>query len=322
MSKLIRSIDKHGNTQEFNSIAEAAEYHKCNESSIRKVLDKSDRYSCGKQWIFINDTDIPILEKVSQAKVLILDIETVPLKVYAWALYDQNIYIDQIISEWFMLSYSVKWLGEEEACSEVLTPEEVKNEDDFRLVKSLWEFLDEADIVIAHHGDKFDLPKIRSRFIVHEMIPPSSYKQIDTKKIASRQFGFTSNKLEALARLLGLDGKNKTEFNLWVRCLNGDEDALEEMRMYNVQDIFVLEEVYLKLRPYITGHPNLDLYIDSDESVCPSCGKSTLEPIKGKFFYTQAVRYQLYRCTECGAICRAKKGTPYINKKNVSAIPR
>lgn len=53
MAKLIpvQSTDRHGNVQQFNSIAEAANYHKCNESSIRKVLNKPQRYSCGRQWI-------------------------------------------------------------------------------------------------------------------------------------------------------------------------------------------------------------------------------------------------------------------------------
>ncbi len=53
MPKLIKlkSIDREGNTQTFESITQAAEYHKCNESSIRKVVNKPQRYSCGRQWV-------------------------------------------------------------------------------------------------------------------------------------------------------------------------------------------------------------------------------------------------------------------------------
>ena len=312
----IKSVDRNNNIQFFESIAQAAEYHKCDESSIRKALDKSHRYSCGRSWHTVDDHNI------SDAKILILDIETSPILAWVWRLWDQNISLDQIESDFFILSWAAKWLGSEKCYSEVLTSEEVTNERDARIMKSLWILLDDADVVIAHYGDKFDMPKIRGRFVENGLMPPSSYKQIDTRKIASKEFGFSSNKLEALARKFGISGKNDTDFSLWKRCMRGDSNALEYMRTYNEQDVFILEEVYIALRPYIKGHPNLDLYIDSDKPVCPSCGFDTLVPIPEKFFYTQAVRYQLYRCTNCGAISRAKKGTPYIHKKQISAIPR
>ena len=34
-----------------------------------------------------------------------------------------------------------------------------------RVLKSIWNLLDEADIVIGHNGDRFDLRKLRWRFI-------------------------------------------------------------------------------------------------------------------------------------------------------------
>ena len=318
MPKLIRikSIDIDNKIKFFDSIAQAAEFHKCNESSIRKALDKPNRLCCARSWHTVDE------HTVSDAKILILDIETSPLLAHVFNLWKQDIYLDQIVSDWFMLTWAAKWLGSEVVHSNRLTSEEALAQNDRRIVKNLWILLDEADIVVAHYGDRFDLPKIRSRFLVHGLIPPSSYKQIDTKSIASKEFGFSSNKLDALAGLLGLEGKDKTDFLLWKGCMEGREESLFNMEKYNVKDILVLEEVYLALRPYIKGHPNLDLYIDSDKSLCPSCGFDTLVPIPGKFFYTQAVRYQLYRCTNCGAISRAKKGTPYINKKQISAIPR
>lgn len=312
----IKSIDRNNSIRFFESIAQAAEHHKCNESSIRKTLDKPHRYSCGRSWHTVDE------HTISDAKILILDIETSPLLAYVFRLWKQDISLDQIASDWFMLTWAAKWLGSKIAHSDRLTPEEALAQNDRRIVKNLWTLLDEADIVVAHYGDRFDLPKIRSRFLIHGLVPPSAYKQIDTKSVASKEFGFSSNKLDALARLLGLEGKDKTDFLLWRGCMEGREESLAYMLKYNIKDIYVLEEVYIALRPYIKGHPNLDLYIDSDKSVCPSCGFDKLEPIPGKFFYTQAVRYQLYRCTNCGAISRAKKGTPYINKKQISAIPR
>jgi hypothetical protein len=163
---------------------------------------------------------------------------------------------------------------------------------------------------------------MNSRFVVNGLNPPSPYKQIDTKIIAKNQFGFSSNKLEALARIFGFEGKYDTDFELWSKCMEGDTDAMDYMVKYNCQDVEVLEQVYLKLRPFTKNHPNLDLYVDEAEAVCPHGGSKHIKVIKGKYFYTQAVRYETYRCDDCGAISRSKVGTKYTNKKLISAIPK
>lgn len=315
MPKLIKSVIRETEVQFFNSIAEAARHHECNESSIRKAVNKPNRKCCGRSWYSVEMED-------SGAKILILDIETAPIRAYVWGLWDQNVGLSQIISNWFMLSWAAKWLGEEEVYSDVLTPDEVKEENDKRISERLWKFLDEADIIIAHNGDRFDMPKIRSRFLMNGLFPPSSYKQIDTLKVARQEFGFASNKLDGLAKLLGHEAKHTTTFELWADCMKGNIDALNFMEKYNIQDIYVLENVYLSVRPYIKGHPNLDLYTDSDESHCPSCGKNTLRIVTDKFFYTQSVRYQVHRCSSCNSLARAKKGLPYKSKKQISPIPR
>lgn len=94
------------------------------------------------------------------------------------------------------------------------------------------------------------------------------------------------------------------------------------MSIYNEQDVRILEKVYLKLRPYAKGHPNFDVYVDGEEISCPHCGHSVLKPIKDKFFYTQANKYQLYRCSSCSTISRSKTPAKFNHKRNISAIPR
>ena len=41
----------------------------------------------------------------SPAKVLVLDIETAPLKGYFWQLWKQNIQINQITNDWFIFTF-------------------------------------------------------------------------------------------------------------------------------------------------------------------------------------------------------------------------
>ncbi len=248
-------------------------------------------------------------------KILILDIETAPVRAYVWRLWKQNIYIDQIISDWFMLTWAAKWLLEEEVFSQKLTPEEVLREDDKRIVETLWHLLNQADIVIAHNGEQFDVPRIKARFLIHGFPPTTFYSQIDTKKVAAREFGFSSNKLEALARAFGIEGKDETDFTLWAACMEGNPEALAYMEKYNRQDIKVLEEVYIIMRPYIKSHPNYNLFTDSENPVCPHCGHSELV-FAGFYYFTQTGKYRNYRCLKCGALSRERK-TVFQNSKSI-----
>jgi hypothetical protein len=251
----------------------------------------------------------------SDSKILIIDIETSPLKAYVWKRWKENISLDQTISEWFMISWSAKWLYSEITMGEVLSPQEVIVEDDSRIVKSLWSLLDEADIVIAHNGSKFDIPKINSRFIINGFPPPRPYKQIDTLITAKKVFGFSSNKLDALATYFGISNKIETNFNLWKRAIEGDKEALEYMLKYNKQDVNILEKVYLKLRPWIYRHPNIS--INNSEYKCPYCG-SHKYTIQDSPYYAQTTKYVLYKCCSCNAYYRGSvKGKRYTNTKTI-----
>lgn len=234
-----------------------------------------------------------------------MDLETAPIKAFVWRLWKQDVYIDQIISDWFLLTFSAKWLGSNEVISGRLTGKEALEESDYRIVKDLWNLIDEADIVIAHNGNSFDIPKMKARFAINGLPPTSFYQQIDTKVIAAKEFGFTSNKLDFLAQTFGISKKIHTEFELWARCMKGEDKALEEMEIYNRHDVEILEEVYLKLRPYIKNHPNMGLYQDSNSDVCPTCGGTHLKEYK--FYYTSIGKFQVYKCEDCNALSRSRK---------------
>jgi hypothetical protein len=252
-------------------------------------------------------------------KVLILDIETSPLKAYIWQtrVWHTNVSEQQVLSQWFMLSWSAKWLFDVNVMSESLTGKEAKNEDDSRIISDLWKLLDDADIVIAHNGDSFDVPNMNTRFIVNNLPPTSPYQTIDTVKVARKQFGFTHNNLNALAKVFGFDVKLETSFHLWKECIEGNEEALRKMERYNRHDVELLEEVYVKIRPWIRSHPNLGLYVQSTEPVCPNCGNSTLDKT-GKFYYTQTGKYETFRCKKCGAFGRMRTtATPKDVRKNL-----
>ena len=251
-------------------------------------------------------------------KILLVDIETAPIKSFVWRLWKQSVLPHQVISEWFMLTWAAKWLNHTDILSNKLTAEEVLTEDDKRITMNLWKLLDEADIIIAHNGNQFDVPKMKSRFIIHGLPPTSFYHTIDTKQVASKEFGFSSNKLDSLAGYFGFKTKDSTTFELWVNCLKGDEDALQYMETYNRHDVILLEKVYKKLLPYIKNHPNVLLYDEVCPSGCPSCGKGILT--NNGYYYTTVNKYPLYRCNNCGALARSRRAEKRINTLEVTSV--
>ena len=171
-------------------------------------------------------------ETKSPAKILIFDIETAPIVSYVWGGWQQNPAANtkMIIDEWFVFTWSAKWLFEDEIITGKLTSKEAKKKDDKRIVTDLWKLLEEADIVIAHNALKFDIKKVNTRFLLHGLTPPMPYQVIDTLIHARRSFSFTSNKLDYLAQNLGIEGKLDHEgFTMWDKCYNGDQEALDAM---------------------------------------------------------------------------------------------
>ena len=253
---------------------------------------------------------------ITGARILILDIETAPILGYVWGLWNNNLGINQIESDWFCLTWAAKWLFEDKIYSGAVTPKEAIAEDDKRIMKGLWELLNQADIVIAHNGQKFDIPKINTRFVIHGFIPPLPYQQIDTLLHIRRQFGFSSNKLDYVNKLLNLPRKIENEgMPLWVKCRKGDKEAIKIMHDYNVGDITILEETYLRLRPWIKPHPNLGLFIlDTEQHRCPTCGSNDLKD-EGKRYYTTANAHTTMRCNNCGATGRKRLSDIVINER-------
>ena len=133
---------------------------------------------------------------------------------------------------------------------------------------------------------------------------PSHYREIDTLVTARKEFKMTSNRLDYLANWLGVGSKMDTPKGLWNDCMKGDEEAIKNMVLYCDQDVKVLEDVYLELRPWITNHPNVNLFIGNLDS-CKACGHTELEPF-GEYTTTVHI-YEAYRCKNCKSVHRSKK---------------
>ena len=127
------------------------------------------------------------------------------------------------------------------------------------------------------------------------MTPPSPYRTIDTLKVSRKYFGMLSNKQDDIGAYLKTGRKIKTDKDLWLDCIAGKPEALKRMAEYNAQDVVLLEKNYLKFRPWISNHPNLDTY--SDLTVCPKCGSRSLQ--RRGYQYAQTTKYARIRCNSC-----------------------
>lgn len=256
-------------------------------------------------------------EKNKGPKVLLLDIETAPLLSYTWGIWDQNIGLNQIKSDWHVLAWAAKWLGDPPSKIMYADQRNAKDiEDDSKILKGIWKLMDEADIIITQNGISFDIKKLNARFILNGMKPPSSSKQVDTKRIASKKFGFTSNKLEYLTDKLCTKYKKIKHaefggFELWKQCLAGNIKAWKEMEKYNKYDVLSLEELYLKLQPW-DNSINYNLYVDTESAVC-SCGSTSFH--KNGYAYTSRGKFQRYSCKSCGAEVKGSNNLFSTNKK-------
>ena len=253
-------------------------------------------------------------------KILLFDTETQTMQVRVWGLYLQKIEIHKVIKDWHLISWAAKWLFEPNVMSDVQTPWEARKRDDKRICKSLWKLFDEADIVIAHNAKRFDVRKCNARWIANKMLPPSPVRILDTLTEAQKIAGFSSHKLDYLAQRYCNDGKTPTDFGLWVGCEHGEQESLDKMVHYNRHDVELLEDVYMLIRPYIKGHPNLGLYDNTDVPLCPTCGGERITDIK-KDYYTNVSRFSMFRC-KCGAYGRRRKnkltGTDKMKDMTVS----
>lgn len=279
----------------------------------------SKRFKCSQEEIIRAKREAKVLIGINKnnkaPKILFFDIETTPMISYTWGRWHQNVSLEQTVQESYMLCWSASWMHSTELFGDCLTPEESVKGDDNRIIESLWRYVDEADILVAYNGVDFDVKKINGMFFTHGLNPPSPYKVVDPCRVARAKFGFSSNRMDALAKYLGIPMKMGTDFSLWKRCMQGSKEALDYMFEYNKKDVDILKQIYIKMLPYINSHPNVCNYVDNNMA-CTHCGETkNFEKIEGHYYYTDVNKYQIYRCLTCGSVFRDRYSVRELKPK-------
>lgn len=243
-------------------------------------------------------------------RMLFFDLETSPNLVYTWGLWNQNIGINQIVEPTKVLCFGAQWLGESKVHFY-----SVHHHGREAMLKALHELVDEAEAICGWNSAAFDHPHIRREFIEAKMTPPSPAKDYDLMKVAKRA-KWPSNKLDYVAQRLGVGQKVKHEgFDLWLKCMDGDDAAWKRMKRYQIQDVKLLSDLYAQLLPWSgSKHPSRNV-IDGIEDGCPACGSLKLE--RRGFQYLTTGKYQRYQCKDCGSWSRRRTAVSSTTMRHV-----
>lgn len=237
---------------------------------------------------------------------LFFDLENMPNLVRTWRKWEQNVIWYERHS--YLWSISWKFPGSDKVYHKNITDFPLYKKDkysDEALVKFIWGLFNEADIIIAHNGNAFDIKMMTGKFAHYRLPPPAPYKKIDTKVLYKTYMNEDSNSLKDIAQKHNLPLKLETGgHELWRGCENGDKKSIQTMKEYNNGDVITLEAAYKLVLPYITNHPNKAL-LEGKIHGCPNCGSEDVQ--KRGLVYTRTAVYQRYQCKACTAWSQAPR---------------
>lgn len=208
-----------------------------------------------------------------------------------------------------IICFGYKYLGDKEAsCINAwdFPGWEYSTNDDGELVAAAYEILKDADAIVTHNGKRFDLKFFNSRAVYHGFAPLPKIPHIDTCTLSRSNLFLFNNRLNTVAKYLGVEEKmDNGGWELWIDVQKRDPGAMEIMTEYCKQDVEVLEQVFMKMRPFINNLPNHNIFGEGDKHVCPTCGSSHVH--KHGFKRTKTQTYQRYLCQDCGSVSRSDK---------------
>ena len=244
-------------------------------------------------------------------RVLVADIETLPIKGYVWSLFQKGMNPEWIEDPSRLMSFAGKWRNDP-AYYYIDNRDRGNPRDDFLSSCAAHHILQHTDMVIAHNGKKFDMRKLRAFFAMHRLAPLAPVQVIDTLHLNATAFGFDSQRLAFVSKHFAETEKSKHKnfpgSDLWLECMKDNRKAWAECQKYNVADIVANEEMYLELRGWYTAAPNMGIFFDNQEEGvhrCPTCGSDDVRVHKHNR-RTQVGVYHQYKCGDCGSYSRGR----------------
>lgn len=218
-------------------------------------------------------------EQKKGCKRLFFDIETSPNVAYVWETgYKIRVPHTHIIQERQIMCISYKWWGED-AVHNIWW----EDQNDKNVLETFLPIIQSADEVIAHNGDRFDVPMLLGRAAYHRLKAPTKYRTFDTYKKIKAQFKLNSYSLDYCTKFFKVRGKMETGgFDLWKDILQ-DKDkkawktAKDKMIEYCNQDVIAMEDLYNVIQPYTKAVTNMSVLSGKEKWGCPSCGSTEVD---------------------------------------------
>ena len=269
--------------------------YRMNDFTARKIgliPNKSGRYRLKK-------TQLKKYSELHQEKIkrLFYDIETSQYEVRSFRIgYNLNLHYDNIKKLAKIICISWGWEGEDK----VHNLRWDKNMCDKEMLSKFIMELNKADEIVAHNGDRFDIKWIRTRALYHGIPMKNKYRSLDTLKKAKQNFNFPNNKLDTIARFLGVGAKVEHDgMKMWDAVQDGDKYYLDEMVKYCDGDIIVLQDVYFAMQSYITHNTHVGASNGNLKASCASCGSEDISLVKNNFTALGTIKREV-ECNSCG----------------------
>lgn len=265
---LIQSILKNGKTETWVSLAE--KYNVKPEGDLnQKKKGANDIY---RKYLRLLDTP------VESPKVLIYDIETARVQANLWWSGKQYVNGTQITSDPSIITVAWKWLGSEE----VHYLKWDKKQSDKKLVTTFLKEYNKADMVIGYNNDSFDNRWINARALKYNLNVNVHVKSFDIMKQSKRLFRLPSYSMNSLAKHIGVETKlQHSGLSMWDAIqFGGKKEAKKAMKLmveYNIQDIIVTEQVFLRVNKYMKTPIHLGVMAGKSKASCPMCGSDNVK---------------------------------------------
>jgi hypothetical protein len=230
-------------------------------------------------------------------KRIFWDIETSPMILTAWRTGKQYVGANQILEPQKIICICWNVEGEDKV-HEVHWNE--KTQDDRDMILAFLEVAKDADQLVAHNGDNFDMKFFKYRCLVHGIPFPPNVPTVDTYKWA-KAFFLNSRRLNEIDQELGGDGKMDTGgLPLWIdTVIYKQKKALNKMIRYCKKDVKVLKRVFYKLAPYFNNKVHVGVVLNDDKATCGHCGSEDLILSKTRVTSTGIKKRQML-CKSCG----------------------
>lgn len=229
-------------------------------------------------------------------KRLFFDIETSYCLAWCWGTsFKTQITYDQILKDSAIICICYKWQG-----SDKIYHLEWNKGDDKAMIMKFYDILIDADEVVGHNGDRFDIPKFRTRCLLHGIKSMPEIKSIDTLKISRNKFKFKSNKLDNIGKELGFGGKKDTGgIDLWHDIIQrNSKRAMKEMVDYCKRDVELLEKVFMKLEGFSKHKTHIGVFSGENKCSCPYCASGRYRVKDRRVNATGGIRVVL-QCLDC-----------------------